>query len=122
LRADPCSAGAHRIVIAPVTNFAPESSRLRGIFRARRSLRSDARRSPVPRMSNVVPHAARAALALACAWCAAMPLFAAPLFPGRQHEVGVMPLGLAVGDFDGDGRIDLATANEQSFDVAVLLG
>ena len=76
----------------------------------------------MPRMSNVVPAAARAALALACAWCATAPLFAAPLFPGRQHEVGLTPLGLAAGDFDGDGRVDLATANEQSGDVTVLLG
>ena len=32
------------------------------------------------------------------------------------------PLSLAVGDFNGDGKLDLATANQRANDVSVLLG
>src|SRR5207247_1287774 len=47
---------------------------------------------------------------------------AAPLFPGEKFEAGVNPLSVAVGDFNGDGRPDLALANYHSNDVSVLLG
>src|SRR5437667_448978 len=37
-------------------------------------------------------------------------------------EVGTNPRSVAVGDFNGDGRLDLAVANYYSNDVSVLLG
>jgi len=41
---------------------------------------------------------------------------------GSPFTVGSFPLSVAVGDFNGDGIQDLATANEGSGDVTVLLG
>jgi len=38
------------------------------------------------------------------------------------YGVGTHPWGLAAADFNGDGRLDLATANSGSADVSVLLG
>ena len=37
------------------------------------------------------------------------------------YDVGLRPLSLAAGDVDGDGDLDLVTANERSGDVSVLL-
>ena len=37
------------------------------------------------------------------------------------YAVGSQPLGIAAGDFNGDGRIDLAAANSGSNDVSLLL-
>lgn len=74
---------------------------------------------PLP---SPAPRAVRSALVLGALTFAAAPLCVASLFPARQHEVGVRPLAVVAADFDVDGRIDLATANEQSGDVAVLLG
>jgi hypothetical protein len=42
--------------------------------------------------------------------------------PGSPIEVGSNPSGAAVGDFDGDGKPDLAVTDYGSNDVAVLLG
>src|SRR5262249_31155496 len=39
-----------------------------------------------------------------------------------DYTVGNVPYTVVTGDFDGDGRFDLATANRQSTDVSVLLG
>jgi hypothetical protein len=39
----------------------------------------------------------------------------------RYEEVGELPKDVAVGDLDGNGRLDLVTANEDSDDVSVLL-
>ena len=46
----------------------------------------------------------------------------APLFPGEKWPVGSRPESVIAGDFNGDGKTDLATANESSNDVSVLLG
>ena len=40
----------------------------------------------------------------------------------QRFSVGSVPLALLSGDFNGDGRLDLATANILSNDVSVLLG
>src|SRR5579859_4272570 len=41
---------------------------------------------------------------------------------GALYAVGIASRGLAVGDFNGDGKQDLAVANVSSDDVSVLLG
>src|SRR5262245_56158648 len=42
--------------------------------------------------------------------------------PAVAYAAGDGPLCVAVGDFNGDGKKDLATANERSGTVSVLLG
>jgi hypothetical protein len=42
--------------------------------------------------------------------------------PPVSYAVGEMPSSVAVGDFDGDGVLDLAVANSKSKNVSVLLG
>ena len=44
------------------------------------------------------------------------------MFPGERFPVENRPLSVTTGDFNGDGISDLATANESSDDVSVLLG
>src|SRR5215469_15577325 len=44
--------------------------------------------------------------------------FAAP----RSYPVGTSPMAISVGDFNGDGKIDIAVANNGSGDVSILLG
>src|SRR5262249_57134998 len=41
---------------------------------------------------------------------------------GVQFAVGTGPVSLAIGDFDGEGRLDIVTANKGSKDVSILLG
>src|SRR5262245_49209151 len=41
---------------------------------------------------------------------------------GSPLAVGVAPISVAVGDFNGDGRPDLAVANQDSDNVTILLG
>ena len=43
-------------------------------------------------------------------------------FPDEYRKVGTGPLGLAAGDVDGDGWLDVAVANSGSNDVSVLFG
>jgi len=43
-------------------------------------------------------------------------------FPGLRLPVGEEPTSVAIGDLDGDGFLDLVTANWGSDDVSVLLG
>jgi len=48
---------------------------------------------------------------------------AAPSFAAAQtYAVGESPMGVTVADFNGDNRLDLATANYFSSDVSILLG
>ena len=42
--------------------------------------------------------------------------------PDQSVTVGGMPRSIAVADLNGDGNLDLAVANENTFDVSVLLG
>ena len=42
--------------------------------------------------------------------------------PGQPVPVGTTPVSVAVGDFNGDGKLDFAVANESSNNVTVLLG
>jgi len=63
--------------------------------------------------------------ATACATVLALApaaLGAVSFAPPTNFAVGTTPLSLAVGDFNGDGRPDLATANDGSANVSVLLG
>src|SRR5262245_57020125 len=42
--------------------------------------------------------------------------------PAVHYGAGTIPVSVAVGDFNGDGKPDLATANRDSGSVSVLLG
>jgi hypothetical protein len=42
--------------------------------------------------------------------------------PGSMSQVGTSPAGMTTGDFDRDGRLDLAVVNFNSNDVTILLG
>ncbi|WP_322647924.1 FG-GAP-like repeat-containing protein [Nostoc sp. ChiVER01] len=42
--------------------------------------------------------------------------------PATNFSVGTSPFSVAVGDFNGDGKLDLAAANRDSNNVSVLLG
>jgi len=45
-----------------------------------------------------------------------------PLFPRPDFDTGDDPVSIATADFNGDGILDLLTANQQSNDVSILLG
>src|ERR1041385_8750923 len=40
----------------------------------------------------------------------------------RRFAVGAAPGSVAIADFNGDGKLDIVTANEESGDASVLLG
>ncbi|MFE1886931.1 FG-GAP repeat domain-containing protein, partial [Streptomyces diastatochromogenes] len=42
--------------------------------------------------------------------------------PAVNYAVGDVPASVAVGDFNGDGKLDLVTANANSDNVSVLPG
>ena len=44
------------------------------------------------------------------------------MFPGAQHAVGPNPTSVALADVNGDGRLDIVTANFTGDNVSVLLG
>ena len=44
-----------------------------------------------------------------------------PQFTETRHGAGEDPYDVRIGDFDGDGRLDLVTANDASGDLSVLL-
>ena len=50
------------------------------------------------------------------------PTRAASFIAERRFEAGASPVSVAVGDFDGDGALDLAVANKRDNTVSVLLG
>ena len=41
---------------------------------------------------------------------------------GTRYPVGAGPFGMATGDFNGDGKLDIAVANSGSGSISVLLG
>jgi hypothetical protein len=53
-----------------------------------------------------------------CVWAQAEVSFLAR----RNFRVGARPTSVAVGDFNGDGHLDLATANADANTVSILLG
>ena len=73
-----------------------------------------------PRMANCFTRTIFLLLLLTSSWGRIG--LAEPLFPGQLLTVGTRPVSVAVGDFDADGRQDLAVANLLPRDVSVLLG
>ena len=60
----------------------------------------------------------------ACLLCLPAASFAQAVSFGAatNFAVGTEPFSVAIGDFNGNGRLDLAVANGNSNDVSVLLG
>lgn len=71
----------------------------------------------MPRSTLLIPGLL---LASGATLSAAQALFAPA--PGSPFAVGNEPLDLAVGDVNGDGKLDVVTANSGTNDVSVLLG
>jgi hypothetical protein len=52
----------------------------------------------------------------------AVAAIARPVLPGAQYDVGANPDGIAVGDVNGDGILDVVVANFGENDISVLMG
>ena len=64
-----------------------------------------------------------AGLLLAAGFTGATNSAAAPLFgPSAEYAAGVSPRGVAIGNLNGDAKLDLAVANYDSSRVSVMLG
>ena len=71
-------------------------------------------------MRQVARLAAAALFALLAAFAAAAET---PNFPGAvSYPTGIEPLGIVAADFNGDGRLDLATANRGGNSISILIG
>ena len=60
-----------------------------------------------------------------CAAFLAVPqgnVYAMPFNPAVNYGVGNTPRSVAVGDFDGDGNLDLAVANNVGYNISILIG
>src|SRR5215475_561619 len=56
-------------------------------------------------------------------FCTLYPAYCAVKFgPAQNYAVGIQPYGVALGDFNGDGKLDLAITNVGSSNVSALLG
>src|SRR5260221_601994 len=99
----------------------PRSRRVANAAQAAERLLSKGR-SWRPAVPSSRPHSSGAALVLIC--LAAIPAFAQTFsFLARQdYPAGVDPRPSALGDFDGDGRLDLVTANVTGGSLSVFLG
>jgi len=64
----------------------------------------------------------RTALFLACLSLLLTPQLPAQFQPHVDYAVGTNPFSVAVGDFNGDGKLDLAVTNSADNTVSVLLG
>src|SRR5215831_9144874 len=81
-------------------------------------LRAVARRSPDALTALALALAATIPLAWMPGPASATPLFA----PAVSYATGFYPNSVAVGDLNGDGKLDLVTANSYERTVSVLLG
>src|SRR2546428_274907 len=73
-------------------------------------------------MSHYRSRILRAAVALLCAALSPRTFGACPDFlVAPSYAVGTAPRAVAVGDFNGDGKNDLAVANDISNNVSILL-
>src|SRR5262245_17893012 len=72
--------------------------------------------------SSMRPNAVTFAICWFSISAAAAVAQAPPLFPGPQFKAGTRPSGVAIADFNGDAKLDLAASNYSSSDVSILLG
>jgi hypothetical protein len=59
---------------------------------------------------------------LLLAWCWSAPCAEATLFPNPAFDTGAYPVAMAGADFNRDGFLDVATVNQGSDDISILLG
>ncbi|MCK6555502.1 VCBS repeat-containing protein [Candidatus Binatia bacterium] len=73
-------------------------------------------------MRRVIRSGMLSVCGICVAWCGALGQPPVGFGLAGEFDVGLTPLGIAAGDFDGDGVVDLCTANSDSGDVSVLFG